>query len=407
MQEFDVVIIGAGPSGGQCARNLVNDGWKVLLVEQHESFFVNNFSSGVCPLNVIADYNISPQGVKSYWDKIAIHTTNVCRNWHSSQSLGVIFEFAELREFLSEEVKAKGGEVWMGCRYLKHCQQGNRSLVYLKHRDRNERAIVSTKVLVDATGFARAVIYSDRKDRPTFLKASGIEYLLQVDSQTYQKYAKSITFFLGHYWSPRGYAWIFPMQEDWLKVGTMIYVEPHKILQEFKPIKEYAKNVIETFIQPKQFDILDIHGSRAEYSKKLSDRYYQDNLIALGDAVSTINFLGFEGIRHAFKGAEMACQYISSYLRQEIFSFEAYKNQMQKVFRKDWIRCEQIARKVYLNYSDRKIDWGVAYLKYLSLEDLLDILFDYKFEKYAQATLNFLILKINFFIEKLFVQDKK
>ena len=103
----------------------------------------------------------------------------------------------------------------------------------------------------------------------------------------------------------------------------------------------------------------------------------------------------------------MACQYISSYLRQEIFSFEAYKNQMQKVFRKDWIRCEQIARKVYLNYSDRKIDWGVAYLKYLSLEDLLDILFDYKFEKYAQATLNFLILKINFFIEKLFVQDKK
>ena len=37
MKRFDVVIIGAGPAGGQCARKLTQAGQQVLLVEQHET----------------------------------------------------------------------------------------------------------------------------------------------------------------------------------------------------------------------------------------------------------------------------------------------------------------------------------------------------------------------------------
>jgi len=45
MQEFDVVVIGAGPAGGQTARSLAKKGVKVLLVEKYKDFSLNNFSS--------------------------------------------------------------------------------------------------------------------------------------------------------------------------------------------------------------------------------------------------------------------------------------------------------------------------------------------------------------------------
>ena len=44
MKRFDVVIIGAGPAGGHCARKLTQAGQQVLLVEQQETFSKNDFS---------------------------------------------------------------------------------------------------------------------------------------------------------------------------------------------------------------------------------------------------------------------------------------------------------------------------------------------------------------------------
>jgi digeranylgeranylglycerophospholipid reductase len=401
MQNFDVVVVGAGPAGGQCARILAKEGWKVLLVEQHETFLANNFSSAASPIEILSDYDISSQCVGSYWNNLEILSTNVSRRWESSKSLGVVFDFAQLREYLASQVKDNGSEVWMGCRYLKHHQQGDRTTVFLQLRKKNETISVATKILVDATGFARSVMYPDKKDRPSFLKGTGIEYLLQVDEKTYQKYSQTLVFFLGYYWSPQGYSWIFPMNDRQLKVGSAIYNEPHKILKKIAPLRDYTKQIIEIYIQPKNYKILDIHGSIIEYSKELDDRYYRDSVIAIGDTVSTVNSLGGEGIRHGFRGAEIACQYINAYLKEEIDSFASYEKQMKESFEEDWKRCDRIRKRVYLEYSDRKIDLGVAYLKYLSIDDLIDILFYYKFEKFSKGLFKYVFLKIELFLKKL------
>jgi digeranylgeranylglycerophospholipid reductase len=402
MQNFDVAIVGAGPAGGQCARILAKEGWKVLLVERQKNFFENNFSSGVCPLSVLSDYDVSDSGVKSYWNQIEISSTTKINKWKSSQHLGVIFEFAELREFFVKEVKNNGGEVWMGHRYIKHCQQKDRTVVFLARRDENEEVTISTKVLVDATSFARKVIYFERERPKDFLKAIGFEYLIEVELSIYEKYTETLTFLIGHRWSPRGYAWIFPMQKNRLKVGMMHYDEPHQTIQDFKQAKDYAMQIIKEIVKPINFKVVDTHGSIAAYSKSLNDRYYKDNIIAIGDSVSTINYLGFEGIRHALEGSEIACKHIQDYLHGQITSFEPYQEQMQKYFKKDWNRCVEIAQKVYLRYSDRKIDLGIGYLKHLSLQNLLDILFDYKFEKFSNGAFNYLILKTQFFLAKKF-----
>ncbi|HYQ93017.1 MAG TPA: FAD-dependent oxidoreductase, partial [Candidatus Competibacteraceae bacterium] len=58
MQDFDVVIIGAGPAGGQCARTLAGASRKILLVEQHKDFYQNNYSSAGILLETLKRYDL-------------------------------------------------------------------------------------------------------------------------------------------------------------------------------------------------------------------------------------------------------------------------------------------------------------------------------------------------------------
>lgn len=400
MEHFDIAVVGAGPAGCHCGRILAKAGYRVLLVEQHENFDRNNFSSAATPLETLEQFDLPDEVVASFWKEIAIVTTNVSRNWQSPTSLGVVFDFAKLREFLAQEVRENGSEVWMGCRYLNYVREADKNLVTLKKRD-GDRVTINTRILVDATGFSRAVMYPNKKDKPKFLKGTGIEYLIEVEKSEYRKYADSLIFFMGYQWSPKGYSWIFPMDSDRLKVGAAWLEGKHKFIDEVKPLKAYIHQIIAEYMKLSDYKLIDVHGSILEYSIGLKDVYCKENIIAIGDAVSTVNFLGGEGIRHGMKGAEIACQYIEDYLENKIQNFNAYQKEMQQYFAKKWNLSEQISRRVFLEYSDRNIDRGVAYLKYLATEDIVNVLFYYNFDKVTKGFNRYLFKKLDTWLQAI------
>jgi flavin-dependent dehydrogenase len=392
-KNFAAVIIGAGPAGCHCARIFAKSGASVLLVEQHENFLQNNYSSAGSPRETLAQFDLPETVVARFWRKLEIVATNVSQHWESPNNLGVVFDFAKLRKFLAKEVEKNGGEVWMGYRYLSHHQESGKTTVCLKQRS-GEIVEVNAQILVDATGYARAVMYPKKSERPAFYKGTGIEYLIEVGDREYQKYCDSLVFFLGHKWSPKGYSWIFPMNNNQLKVGSAWIDAPHKYLKELQPLREYVKAILTDYMALKDYRLIEIHGSILEYSSGLNDCYYRDNIIAIGDAVSTVNFLGGEGIRHAMEAAEIANRYIQAYLLGEIASFKDYQTEMQEKYRSKWNTSEAVNRRVYLEYSDAKIDRGIAYLKYLKIEDIVDILFYYKFNKFTGGLGRYLLKKL-------------
>lgn len=74
MKRYDVIVVGAGPAGGQCARELSTNGFKVLLVDKAKDFLENNYSSGAGPLSLMSDYNL-PASIylmkRSAWEAIS------------------------------------------------------------------------------------------------------------------------------------------------------------------------------------------------------------------------------------------------------------------------------------------------------------------------------------------------
>ncbi len=401
MPEFDVVIIGAGPAGCQCARLLARSNYRVLLVEQHENFDHNNFSSAGTPIETLEQFDLPKEVVGSFWQKITLITSKKNHSWDSSQRLGAVLNFAKLRQFLTQEVISLGGKVLLGYRYLKYVQTENETRVILRQKINQETVTVTTKVLVDATGFTRAVMYPHKQEKPDFLKGTGIEYLIKVDQEVFDRVANSLTFFMGYKWMPKGYSWIFPMENKLLKVGAAYIHGKHAQIQQIKHLKHYIELIISEYLNVTNYQLIDIHGSVLEYSPGLNDIYYQDNIIAIGDAVSTVNFLGGEGIRHAMYGAEVAVKYIDRYLQNKLTNFAPYQKELKKHFAPKWNLSEKISRKVYLAYEDEKIDRRVSALTALSTQELIEILFDYKLTLAYKIFGNYLSWKISNFIQKL------
>ena len=397
MPEFDVVIVGAGPAGGQCARLLALANYRVLLVEQQENFERHNFSSAATPLETLKQFDLPTEVVGSFWQNITIVTSKIERTWNSSESLGAVLNFAKLRQFLAREVTNFGGEVWLGCRYLKYVTTENKTQVVLRTKGSKTDIIVSTKVLVDATGFTRAVIYPKKKDKPNFLKGTGLEYLIKVDRETFDRFANSLTFFMGYKWMPQGYSWIFPMENRLLKVGAAYVRGEHAYIRQIKPLKYYIELLLTEYMNITHYQIIDIHGSVLEYSSGLNDIYYQNNIIAIGDAVSTVNFLGGEGIRHAMYGAKTAVKYIEAYLQNKLTNFAPYQQELKQHFAFKWNLSEKISRKVYLAYKDTKIDTRVSALTALSTKELTEMLFEYKFTLAYKVFRSYLNQKIRSF----------
>ncbi|PSB26600.1 NAD(P)/FAD-dependent oxidoreductase, partial [filamentous cyanobacterium Phorm 46] len=75
LKNFDIVIVGAGPAGGHCARILAKSGRKVLLAEQNDNFNKNDFSSAATPLETLSQFDLPESVIGSYLDKPTIETS--------------------------------------------------------------------------------------------------------------------------------------------------------------------------------------------------------------------------------------------------------------------------------------------------------------------------------------------
>ena len=92
---------------------------------------------------------------------------------------------------------------------------------------------------------------------------------------------------------PKGYSWIFPMEAEKqrLKIGVARFNLEHKQIVETKPMRWYLKLLIQDYMKLEKYKLIDVHGSTVKYSVGLKDIYYQDNVIAIGDAVSTLSLI--------------------------------------------------------------------------------------------------------------------
>ncbi|MFK8060318.1 MAG: NAD(P)/FAD-dependent oxidoreductase [Polaribacter sp.] len=382
-KEYDVIVIGGGPAGGQCARNLSKKGHKVLLVEKFKSFEENNFSSAGMTLTPMTEFDLPESVVGSYWENLGIQCTQELYTWKGGENKGVVLDFGRLRQFLADDSQKNGADILMGHKYIKKEYEGNDVITHFQDITTKENIIFKSKLVIDATGPLRKVMYDDRKDEPELVVATGIEYLIKVKKEVYDVYKDTLFFFLGHKWAQNGYSWIFAMEENVLKVGSgKLYI--HEETKEIRSMKEITEKVIEEYLKlnKEDYELIDVHGGTLRYSTNINDTFYKNKIVAIGDAISTVNPLGGEGIRYAMQSADLAAEYVDKYLKTGKEQFENYRKRWRSKNLLSWQLCELAARRVYTKYTDTQIEDRMrAYHKITDIDIVIASLFNFQFSK--------------------------
>jgi flavin-dependent dehydrogenase len=140
--------------------------------------------------------------------------------------------------------------------------------------------------------------------------------------------------------------------------------------------------IIDEYLCSKSYKILDKHGNVARYSLGLKDTFYKDKIVAIGDAVSTINPLGGEGIQYAMENGKFAADYIDRFLRNKKVNFKEYQKKWRKKYYLKWSICEEATKRMYTKYDDEKIESRVDYYhKNTDVNGLIDVLFNFKLNR--------------------------
>ncbi|VAX26354.1 hypothetical protein MNBD_NITROSPIRAE01-1069 [hydrothermal vent metagenome] len=384
MDCFDVVIVGAGPGGLSAARQLSNAGFKVLLLEKERSFAANDFSSGGAPLEILSDFQLPEHVVGAYCCKIRISATQDSHVWQDDQPVAVVLDFKKLRTFLAEEAIQNGASLFFGCAYRSYRRENSALVVNFKKAGDDVLLSVRAKVLIDATGSDRRVLGEGLKTHGSSARdvivGRGIEYLVEVPEAVYQTYANCLSFFIGSKWMPQGYAWIFPMSANLLKIGVGRNFPNTQFVPHHRAMKDYLDQLIIACLKTEEIKIIDRHGKTISYTCHHKDPYVDQNIIAIGDAVSTVNPLTFEGIRHALKSGEIAARQVQGFLEKKIPDLKPYACEMRRYCGMRWLVSELLTQKIYREPEDEKMTLMLHALKALSLSDLKDLVFYYRFK---------------------------
>ena len=391
---YDVIVIGAGPAGGQCARNLAKKGINVLLVEKFNSFYDNNFSSAGMSMQGFQEFDLPDDVIGQYWKNLSIQTSNELSIWKGDENKGVVLDFAKLRQFLADDCIKNGGEVLMGFSYVAKVVSNNQVIAQFYSKKEDKKISLKAKLLVDATGPARKVIYNSLEEQPKMEKSAGVEYLIKVNDQVYNRFKEDLFFFLGNKWCYKGYSWIFPMSDNVLKVGTAKMLDNDKTKQT-ESLKQITERIIKDYMNSENHELIDVHGGVVRSTRKITEAFYQDNVVAIGDSISAINPLGGEGIRYALRSADDVAIHIENFIKKGKNTFAVFRKKWRKKYLFTWRLCLFLAETVYKEYPDEKLDARIKkYGSLIDIDQLINIVFEFKFNKIFRRIFSFLSSRI-------------
>jgi len=305
---FDVIVAGAGPAGGQCARDLARRGYDVVVLEaEPEEEFPrqsNKSTAGTFP-SMMSAFGVPDDVVMQYTDDVVLESPN---DHYVRHQPGAVLEFGDFKRYLVRDGREKGAEYRFDARVSKPVMDDGEIVGVRYDGDREAYG----DVVIDATGpaapLAKALGVSDLKRTN---QAIGIEYEMEgieMDADGYADLNGAMMLRLDHDLAPGGYSWIFHTGGDTAKVGLCyIQNQAHREnAREGMGIDDYLQYWLDE--DPRFANAERIEGKQHRGSAhiQLPTGLSTDNFMAIGDTVPTIDPLWGEGIHTCMKSGRAA-----------------------------------------------------------------------------------------------------
>ena len=296
---YDLVVVGGGPAGSSAAFSAAKAGIKVALIEKEESIAETVRTSGVTWIQNIKEFGI-PDDCYNPIKNFSFCSPNNEVSISDTIPRAAVLDVRKTYRWLAKQAEEQGVDIFVKTTITDAIKNSDGDIIGVSGTNQNGKVIFNSKVVIDASGFPSTVSKSMGYVTQWERFGAGAEYEVKVEKVEEDRWWLMV----GQQYSPAGYAWIFPLGNNIVRIGVGVG-KPDSAVDPTQRLKEIMEKKMGPIKELGEITPIEFHYGLIP-NDGLSRKTVFNNLILVGDTAGQANPLVLEGIRYAIKFGRVA-----------------------------------------------------------------------------------------------------
>jgi len=366
---YDLVVVGGGPAGSSAAFAAAKNGVKVALLEKENSIAETVRTSGVTWIQNIKEFGI-PDDCFNPIKNFSFCSPNNEVTISDSIPRAAVLDVRKTYRWLAHEAEQVGVDIFVKMNVNEVIKNEKGDIVGVKGDGPDGKVTFHSKVVIDASGFTSTVCKAMGFATQWKRFGAGAEYEVKaekVDSETWW-------LMVGQQYSPAGYAWIFPLGNNIVRIGVGVG-KPESNVDPTQRLKELMEKKLGPIKKLGEITPIEFHYGLIP-NDGLSRKTVFNNLILVGDSAGQANPLVLEGIRYAIKFGRVAGKVSSVAIKSGKTDKDAlypYEENWRKEIESKINSAGKVQDR-WIGLTDEEWDKELDIIKELKSEEFLDFI---------------------------------